>query len=317
MKGLELSERYYRAYGQPMLESRFPALLPHLACGLIGEGSECLGYDDEISQDHDFEPGFILFLPGENVVSRRDAFLLERAYQALPDTFEGFRRKGISPVGGNRLGVRRLDAFLEEKTGRPDGVLTLKDWMTVPEQGLLEVTAGRVFYDGPGTLTGVRAGLRRLPDDVRVKRLAGHLLLMGQAGQYNYGRCLRRGEHAAAASCLYRFAESAVHAAHLLEGRYVPYYKWQFRSLREIPVVAEGYSGEALSADLEALMTGPGDAGKQEAVERVATRFAEALREFGLTDGNIDPELERAAYAVNGRVEDPGIRNLNILAAVI
>ena len=62
MKGLELSRRYWEAYGVPLLD-RFPELRDRLAAGLCGSGSECFGYDDELSRDHDFDPGFILFLP--------------------------------------------------------------------------------------------------------------------------------------------------------------------------------------------------------------------------------------------------------------
>ena len=54
MQGLELAKRYYEEVGRPMLERDFPELLPRLAAGLVGEGSECLGFDDAISQDHDF-----------------------------------------------------------------------------------------------------------------------------------------------------------------------------------------------------------------------------------------------------------------------
>ena len=76
MKGLDISRAFYREYGEPMLRERFPELVPLLAAGLFGSGSECYGYDDEISRDHDFEPGFCLFLPGEEVVDRRTAFML-------------------------------------------------------------------------------------------------------------------------------------------------------------------------------------------------------------------------------------------------
>ena len=57
MQGLELAKRYYEEVGRPMLEREFPELLPRLAAGLVGEGSECLGFDDAISQDHDFGAG--------------------------------------------------------------------------------------------------------------------------------------------------------------------------------------------------------------------------------------------------------------------
>ena len=49
MQGLELAKRYYEEVGRPMLERDFPELLPRLAAGLVGEGSECLGFDDELS----------------------------------------------------------------------------------------------------------------------------------------------------------------------------------------------------------------------------------------------------------------------------
>ena len=73
MKGLDLAQQYYETYGKEMLQQQFSHVLPYLAIGLAGSGSECYGFDDEISRDHDFEPGFCVFVPSET--DRKDVFL--------------------------------------------------------------------------------------------------------------------------------------------------------------------------------------------------------------------------------------------------
>ena len=78
MKGLELSRAFYEQYGKSMLHTQFADYEELIAVALCGSGSECFGFDDDVSTDHDFEPGFCLFLPGEDVIDRRTAFLLER-----------------------------------------------------------------------------------------------------------------------------------------------------------------------------------------------------------------------------------------------
>ena len=87
MNGIELSRAFYEQFGKAMLREKFPHLKDKIAVGIAGSGSDCYGYDDDISRDHDYEAGFCIFLPGEDVVSRRDEFLLERAYNALPSEF--------------------------------------------------------------------------------------------------------------------------------------------------------------------------------------------------------------------------------------
>ncbi len=305
MKGLELSRAFYEECGRPMLEREFPALLPLLAAGLFGSGSECFGYDDEISRDHDFEPGFCIFLPGENVVDRRSEFLLERAYAKLPKEFRGISREILLPVGGNRHGVLRTDEFFRRTVGSPDGALTAQQWLTLPEQALVEATNGAVFFDEYGEVTRIRDALRYFPEDVRRKRLAGQLLLMGQAGQYNFSRCLAHGERAAARLAAHEFVRAALSALFLLERRYQPYYKWSFRALRELP------QASSLAQPLETLLTGGGI----EEIERVSAAVAAMVRDQQLSDVP-DDELERHAYAVNDRIRDASIRNLHILATV-
>lgn len=63
MNGIELSKAYYNAYGKKMIHDNFPELEEVIVVGLIGSGSECLGFDDTISENHDFEPRFMMFVP--------------------------------------------------------------------------------------------------------------------------------------------------------------------------------------------------------------------------------------------------------------
>ena len=66
MKGRELSREYYLRHGASMISEKFKEIEGVLAIGLVGSGSECFGYDDEVSRDHDYEIGFNIFLPDES-----------------------------------------------------------------------------------------------------------------------------------------------------------------------------------------------------------------------------------------------------------
>ncbi len=313
MNGLELSRAFYETYGAPMLREQFPQLLPYLAAGLTGGGSECFGYDDEVSRDHDFEPGFCLFLPGEDVVDRRQAFLLERAYAKLPREFAGVKRGLMQPVGGPRRGVLRTAEFFAEKTGAPDGVLTLGQWLQTPEHALAEAVNGELFFDGYGEVTRIRQGLAAYPEDVRKKKLAGQLLLMGQAGQYNYLRCIRHGETGAAQLAAAEFVKSAMAAVFLLNRVYQPYYKWSFRAMRGLPRLA------LLAELMEYLLTTDNEPEqaeqKYDVMESVAADVIDELTEQGLTKA-VCGDLEKHAYSVNDGIEDPALRNAHILTAI-
>ena len=313
VKGLELSRRYFEAYGKPMLEEKFPELLPYLAAGLCGSGSECFGFDDEVSRDHDFEPGFIIFLPDEETVDRRAEFRLERAYAALPKEFMGFERQRLQPVGGARHGVVRTADFFRARTGSPDGALTAEEWLRLPDYALAEAVNGEIYFDAYGEVGRIREALGYFPEDIRRKRLAGNLLLMAQSGQYNYTRCIRHGEEGAAQLAVFTFVKSAMAAAFLLNRVYMPYYKWSFRAMRSLPILS-------IDAELlEYLITSGNDEETREekyaVIESVAGDYAEALKEEGITEA-VCTDLEKHAYSVNDGIQDGSLRNLNVLAAV-
>ena len=313
MQGLEIVRAFYEEYGAPMLREQFPELLPQLAVGLFGSGSECFGYDDEVSRDHDFSPDFCVYLPEENVVDRKAAFQLERALARLPKEFRGLRRGGPAPVGGARRGVLRVTEVFASLTGTPDGTLDTEGWLRVPEQSLAEAVNGEIFYDGPGTVTAIRAALREMPEDVRRKKLAGSLLLMGQAGQYNYPRCVLRGETGAAQLACMAFAEHAMHAIFLLNRRYLPYYKWRFRAMRALPLLSE--EADSLEFLICTDNTPENAEEKRYAIEDTAARVISALQQQELTAA-VCGELEKHAWSVNDHVSDAALRNRHVLYAV-
>ncbi len=312
MKGLELSKRFYEEVGKPALEQNLPHLLPYIAVGLAGSGSECCGYDDELSQDHDFEPGFCIFIPDEEVVDRKSAFELERLYAKLPKEFLGYKRSPVSAVGGNRHGVIRMSEFFEAKTGSPKGVLTVGQWLSLPEYALLEATNGAVFCDNYGEFSKIREELGYFPEDIRLKKLASNLLVMGQSGQYNYARCIKRGELASAQLALFEFVKSAINAAFLLNKKYTPYYKWSFRGLREI---SENYC--LLAQKLETLIStdNSNPAEKQRQIESICQFIADQVCALSITS-RACCELETLAYAVNDMITNNNIRNMNVLSGV-
>lgn len=310
MKGLELSRSYYNEYGKPMLENEFPQLLPYIAVGFVGSGSDRYGFDDELSRDHDFEPGFCIFLPNEDVVDRRNAFLLERAYAKLSKEYMGFKRQPLSPVGGNRNGVIRTEDFYRDAAGAPDGKLSVDGWLHIPDYALAEATNGEVFFDNYGEFSAIRSALLNMPEDIRLKRLAGNLLIMAQAGQYNFPRCLGHNEPEAAQLACNEFVSSAMKVIFLLYGKYMPYYKWSFRALRALE--AEKAFSEPLSSLLLNIVSAEE---KLRLIESLSAEIISRLKESGFTKAD-SADLEKHAYSVNDCIADGNIRNLHILTAV-
>lgn len=63
---IERCRKFYENYGAKMIREKFPEYEERIAVGLVGEGSDCFGYDDEISKDHDYGLGFCMWLCQED-----------------------------------------------------------------------------------------------------------------------------------------------------------------------------------------------------------------------------------------------------------
>lgn len=303
MRGLELAERYWREVGAPAMEAVWPGLKGCGAAGLVGEGSECLGYDDELSRDHDWGPGFCLWLTDEDFAAHGAE--LQAAYAALPREFLGFRRLRESGHSQGRVGVFAVGGFYARFLGRlPETPL---QWLAVSDQALSVCTSGRVFQDGPGEFTRIRERLLAYyPEDVRRKRLAAQCAKAAQAGQYNHPRCLRRGDQVAALRALGEFVDSAQAVVFLLNRRYRPYYKWAQRALAGLPIL-----GREAGAALERLADCPRPE-RQDRIEALSALLIQGLADQGIEDGPGDFLLDHAER-LQRSIGDKTLRELPLM----
>ena len=171
MKGLELSRKYWEELGRPAFEEAFPRVLERACIGLAGEGSECFGFDDEISRDHDWGPGFCVWLAEEDMQSLGEK--AEAVYRSLPEEFMGFRRLSYSAMSGGRVGVMSVGSFYARYIGFDRLPQSVFEWRCIPENGLAVVTNGELFIEQEGPFIEIRRGLLEYyPEDLRKKKLA-------------------------------------------------------------------------------------------------------------------------------------------------
>lgn len=309
MKGLEEARKFYGAAVAPMIEREFPEYAARIAVGLVGHGSECFGYDDDISKDHDYETGVCLFLTRED--DERIGFKLTRAYGRVKADYNGVRLEHTSAMGANSQGVQRIGDFYRRYTGSEGAPVTLKDWLFTESEYLAEATNGKIFRDDLGEFSRIRGEiLHGMPEDVRLKKLAAMLVRMAQTGQYNFARCLSHGEEGAAMLALAEFVKCAAQTVFLLNRRHCPYFKWTFRAMKELPSMAD------LAEPLEFLLTAENDKRgcevKMEIVEDIAHTFVEELAAQNLArlEGNY---LEPFGFALQRQIKSAELRNMHIL----
>ena len=306
MKGLELCRLYYEEVGAPALKAAFPELMGRAAAGLAGQGSDCLGFDDEYSRDHDFGPGFLVWLTDADFEEYGAA--LQAAYEALPREYRGFTRRPTH-TGAQRVGVMRTSDFYNYYIGCavPD---TLMKWVRIQEHFLATCTSGEVFEDGLGEFTAIRSALLPCyPEDVRLKKLAARAATMAQSGQYNFPRMLRRGDVFAARLALGEFLNAALSMLYLLNFRYEPFYKWQFAGAEGLVAMSEALP---YLKDIAASSTRRDAGAIARDIEAASALAISELKLQGLTDAAGD-YLEPHAYSIMSKIEDPEIRGLHVM----
>lgn len=321
ISGLMLAKMYYEEYGKPMLEKEFADLYDMIAVGLVGMGSECLGFDDKLSKDHDFGPGFCIFVNKQMDIHRVEQ--LKIAYNNLPHTYLGYRRLETRE-GKGRVGVIYKEDFFNQWLGNQNGPQTLIEWLTIPEVNLLTCSNGEIFYDPSGMFTLTYQHVKNYyPLDVKLKKMAACLVMMAQTGQYNYARCMARGDDLAARLALNHFIEYAIHFIHLYNEQYMPYYKWQFKMLERLPKLKD------VTLLLKQLARGTINLEKWyhkidginladenvKIIEKIAGLIIQSIRQdYQIVDQG--DYLEPYGYALMDQIKNEKIRSLHVMEGI-
>jgi hypothetical protein len=224
---------------EPLIGEHFPDL--RYAAGLIGSGSDVLGFDTERSTDHDWGPRVLIFLP--ETVPRSTCDDITRILgEHLPATIAGYPTRyiespleaGTKVLPGNVTGeamahgvtIGTVSGFLMSTCGiNSTAHLDTATWLTMSEQHLLEVTGGGVWRDDTGELTSARRDLAWYPDDVwryRLaagwKRIAQHEAFIGRTGEV--------GDDLGSHIISLALVRDIMLLAFLIERQYAPYEKW-------------------------------------------------------------------------------------------
>ena len=303
---LTLVREYWEQTAEPELRAVFPELYPRLAAGLVGNGSECFGYDDQYSQDHDWGVDFYLWVEEEDrtyisdLARWKDNLLLRR-----PPKF--IRR--ASPYGAAPA-VMTAEDFYQQLIGCPGVPGDLLQWRRAPEEHFAMAVNGAVFWDGSGAFSAVREGLLAYyPEDIRKKKIAARCMALAQTGQYNFLRTARRRDWVTAELILTRFVQEAMGLVYHLNRVYRPYYKWMWRGLTELPVLGLRVATLLLELSQMGERCEAACRRQQTVIDQICALLTAELRRQGLS-GSPEEFLAVHGRIVQGTIWDRTLRRI-------
>jgi len=235
--GLELSHLFYQKEIKPILDKQFPKL--KYSAAIIGWGSEVLGFDTAISRDHHWGPRTLLFLSERDYPKFKDKISTALS-ENIPYEFMGYSTNFSSPEPN---GVRHLvkvksgplnhmvqiftiKSFFEARLRfDPYKKISVTDWLTFPQQRLLELTSGAVYYDGLNELEKIRLKFSFYPQDVWLYMLSAQWKKISQEEAF-VGRAGDVGDELGSQVVASRIVREIMKLCFLMEKQYAPYSKW-------------------------------------------------------------------------------------------
>jgi hypothetical protein len=235
--GIELNRHFYQQVIKPLLEENYPKL--KYAAGILGEGSDVLGFDNPQSIDHNWGPHMRIFLDEKDFKLCDE--ISEMFRKRLPVEFMGYptnftkanekiylvqQMKHIKKGPVNHLiQFYTIKSFFNHYLGfDPNSKITYADWLTFPQQALLEITRGEVYHDEIG-LNKAREKFKYYPDEVWLYIYAHQWGYIGDEEAY-MGRSGEIGDELGSNLIASRIANNIVKLCFLFEKHYIPYSKW-------------------------------------------------------------------------------------------
>lgn len=310
--GLALSRAYFDEVVAPILTRRFPDL-PYSA-GRLGSGSDVLGFDDDVSRDHDWGLRLSLFV-AEDAVAEVDREL-ERL---LPDSFQDLPVRFVftgQPEQRHYIEVASEHEFLISRIGfDPRAKPSAHDWLSVSGQAALEVVAGPIFVEKTGELTSMRRALEWYPDDVWRYVLACDWIRIEQELPL-MGRAADVGDDLGSRIIAARLVHTIMHMAFMTERRWPPYAKWfgmSFRGLADVDEVGGALDDVLRATDIAQRQAGVASAldlllDRQNASLLTATASASATVPFW-DRPHLHPNPEIVSQLLGG-ITDPVVAML-------
>lgn len=270
--GIELSRAFWHDRVQPVV-----APIADVGAALIGPGSEVLGFDDDVSTDHDYGPRLHLMVTADAVAS---ISALERALaEGLPETFAGLPvryRMTADPVLRHRVSVTTVADCFEAFCGiDPTGSITDEQWLRTPTQLLASLTDGAVFADPNGAIDAARRALTWYPESIWHYTLACQWRRIAQEEPF-MARASDAADDLGARFIAGRLVGDLVRLAFLIERTWAPYNKWLSRAFGRLAV------GATAGPDLHDLLAANSAAARQQAYLAAAATLGQACNALGL-----------------------------------
>lgn len=237
---VEKCRLFYEGYLKEAIHKDFGAYEDKIGVGITGYGSECFGFDDEYSYDHDCNVRLFLFVDKETLFAIGNQ--LQSEYE---NQLERFYKDYNIKINAS-LNINKVDGVVETKSYYTNILeldhlpVTDEEWYSVKEEKLAMASNGVIFTNNNCQVTDIRKYLSDYYNDtVWLTRIANEMYLYSQSAQYNYSRMKLREEYVASKMSIAMGMEHCMKLVYLLNRTYAPYYKWLRKGLEKLPVLSE------------------------------------------------------------------------------